>query len=119
MNKRTSTSSANSSKSNSNSYIDQPQRSKDSSSEGEEIVILIRSKRSRVDIINEEVKGWKYSSKQPESLPEPTKTKEEFCLEEMKQKAEKSALEWDGVVLQEELKILMCIDRSLLGDPRM
>ena len=35
----------------------------------------------------------------------------------MKLKVEKSDIEWDDFVLQEELKSLMYIDNSLRGDP--
>ena len=55
-----------------------------SSSEEEGIVILKCRRRSRVDIINEEVKGWTYSSNQQETPPKPTKTKEEIRLEMIK-----------------------------------
>ena len=61
-------------------------------------------RRSRVEIMNEEVKGWTYSSKQQESPPEPTNTKEDICLEQMKIKLKRSALEWDDLVLREQLK---------------
>ena len=46
------------------------------------------------------------------------KTKEEIRLEEMRQKAEKAALKWDGFVCQKKLKSLMYVDRSLFGDPK-
>ena len=36
----------------------------------------------------------------------------------MKQKLEKAALGWDYFVLQEQLKSVMCVDRSLRGDPK-
>ena len=51
-------------------------------SSSEEVNIAIRKCRIiiRVDIINEEVKGYKYLSKQKEAPPEPTKTKEEIRL---------------------------------------
>ena len=54
---------------------------KGSSSEDEEIGIRKCSRRSRFDIINEEVKGCKSSSKQQEDLPEATNTKEDIRLE--------------------------------------
>ena len=88
-----------------------------SSSEEEEIVIWKCRRRSRVDIINEEVKGWTYSSKQQEYPPEPTKTKEEIRLEHMKRKVKIAALEWGDFVLQEQLKLLMYVDRSLCVNP--
>ena len=50
-------------------------------------------RRSRFDIINEGLKGWKSSLKQQEAPPEPTNTKEEICLEQMKIKVKISALE--------------------------
>ena len=36
----------------------------------------------------------------------------------MKRKAKIIALEWDDFVLQEQLKYLMYIDRSVRGDPK-
>ena len=60
--------------------------------------------RSRVDIINEEVKRWTYSSKQQESSTEPTNTKEDINLEQMKRKVKRSDLEWDDLMIQEQLK---------------
>ena len=50
------------------------------SSEEEDIVIRKGSRRSRVDVINEELKRLTFSSKQQEAPPEPTKTKEKICL---------------------------------------
>ena len=93
------------------------EETKESSSEEEDIGIRKCRRRSRVDIINEEVKGWTSSSKQQEAPPEPTKTKEEIRLEQMKRKVKRAALEWDDFVLQEQLKSLMYVDRSLRGDP--
>ena len=58
------------------------------------------------------MKGFTSSSKQQQAPPEPTNTKEEICLEEMKRKVEKEALEWDDFILQEQLKSLMYVDRS-------
>ena len=55
-------------------------------SEEEEIGISKCSRRNRVWIVNEEVKGRTYSSKQQEAPPEPTNTKYEICLEQMKRK---------------------------------
>ena len=57
-------------------------------------------RRSRFDIINEELKGWKSSLKQQEAPPEITNTNEEIILEEMKRKVKRAALEWDDFVLQ-------------------
>ena len=50
-----------------------------SSSEEEEIGIHKYMRRSLVDTIKKEVKGWTSLSKQQETPPEPTKTKEEIC----------------------------------------
>ena len=36
----------------------------------------------------------------------------------MKRKAERAALEWDDFLLQEQLKSLMYVDRSLRGYPK-
>ena len=36
----------------------------------------------------------------------------------MKIKVKRAALEWDDFVLQEQLKSLMYVDRSLRGDPK-
>ena len=36
----------------------------------------------------------------------------------MKRKVKIAALEWDDFVLQYQLKLFMCIDRSLRGDPK-
>ena len=57
-------------------------------------------------------------SKQQEAPPERTISKEESCLEEMKQKVEKAALKWEDFVLQEGLKSLIYVDCSLRGDPK-
>ena len=46
----------------------------------------IQRRKSRIDKINEEVKGWTYSSKQQEYPPERTNTKEETSLEQTKRK---------------------------------
>ena len=73
---------------------------KGSSSEEEAIGIRKCSRRSLVDIINEEAKGWTYSLNQQEAPLEPTNTKEDICLEQMKIKLKISALEWDYSVLQ-------------------
>ena len=77
---------------------------KGSSSEEEDIEIRKCRRRSLVDIVNEEVKGWTSASKQQEAPPEPTNTKEEICLEQMKIKLKIAALEWNDFVLQEKLK---------------
>ena len=79
---------------------------KESSSEEEGIGIRNCRKISQVDIINEEVKVWTSPLKQKEAPPEPTNTKEEICLEQMK-KIKIATLEWDDFVLQEQLKSLM------------
>ena len=50
--------------------------------------------------MNEEVKGWTYSSKQQETLLEPTNTKEDIRLEQMKRKVKRAALEQYDLVLQ-------------------
>ena len=52
-----------------------------SSSEEEDMWIRKCRRKSLVDIINEEVKVWTSSLKQQEYPPEPTKTKENICLE--------------------------------------
>ena len=91
---------------------------KGSSGEEEEIGIHKFRRRSRIDIIKEEVKQWKSSSKEQEAPPEPTKTKEEICLEHTKRKVKRSALEWDDFVLQENLKCLMYVDCSSRGYPK-
>ena len=36
----------------------------------------------------------------------------------MKRKVKRAALEWDGFALQEQLKYLMYVDRSLCGDQK-
>ena len=61
--------------------------------------------------MNKEVKLWTSLSKQQEALPEPTNTKEEIRLEQTKRKVKRSALERDDLVLQEQLKSLMYVDR--------
>ena len=86
MNKRTRKSLSTSNISNSNSYADQPHWSEASSSEEEEIGIRKCMRRSRVDIINEEVKGWTSQSKEQEDTPERTNTKYEIRLEEIKER---------------------------------
>ena len=64
------------------------------------------------------MKWWTSSSKQQESPPEIINTKDDIRLEQMKRKVKIAALEWDDLVLQEQLKSLMYVDRSLRGDPR-
>ena len=59
-----------------------------------------------------------YSSKQQESSPEITNTKEEIRLEDMKRKVKRAALERYDFMFQEKLKYLMFIDRSLHGDTK-
>ena len=74
---------------------------KDISSEEEDNGLLKCRRRSRVEKINEEVKGCLSSSKQQKARPEPTNTKYEMCIEQMKRKVKIAALERDGFVLQE------------------
>ena len=62
--------------------------------------------------------GWKSTLKEQEAPQEITKTKEEIRLEHMKRKVKKAALEWDDLLLQEQLKSLMYVDRSLRGDTK-
>ena len=59
--------------------------------------ILIETKRSS-SITNKDQRGYS------------------FRIDEKKSKI--SALEWDDFVLQEYLKLLMYVDRSLSGDPK-
>ena len=89
---------------------------KERSSEEEDIGIRKCRIRSRVDNMNEEVKGWTSSPTQQESPQEITKIKEEICLEQMKRKVKRASLEWDDLVLQEQLKSVMHVDRSLRSD---
>ena len=91
---------------------------KGSSSEQEEIGIRKCGRISQFYIINEEGEGWTSLSKQQEAPPEPTKTKEEVSLEQMKIKVKISALEWGDFVLHEQLKSVMYVDRSLRGYPK-
>ena len=62
------------------------------SSEEEQIGICKCRRRSRVDIINEEVKGWTSSQKKQEAPQEPTNTKEGIRLEQMKRKVKRTSL---------------------------
>ena len=66
---------------------------KGSSSKEGDIGIRKCRRRSRVDIINEDVKGWTSSSKQQESPTEQTKTKKEIRLEHTKIRVKRAALE--------------------------
>ena len=59
------------------------------------------------------MRGWTYSSKNPERPPDNNKTKEENRLEKSKRKKKRAALEWDDIDMQAELKSFMYIDRSL------
>ena len=68
--------------------------------------------------MNKKMKVWTSSSKQQEAFPKIKNTREEIRLELMKRKVKISALEWDGFVLQKQLKSLMYVDRSLHGDPK-
>ena len=94
------------------------EETKESNSEEEEIGILKCRRKSRIDKINEEVKGSTSSSKQQKYYPEITKTQEETRLERTKRKLKRSALKWDDLVLQSQLKLFMYVDSSLRGDPR-
>ena len=91
---------------------------KEISSKDHDIGICRCRRRSQVDFMNKEVKGYISSSKQQEDSPKITNTKEEIRLEWMKRKVKIAALNWDYFVLQEQLKSLMYIDRSLRGDPK-
>ena len=82
-------------------------------SEEEEIVIRKYRIQILVDIIDKEVKGYIYSLKQQETAPETTKTKKDIILENMKIKVERSALEWDYLMVQEHLESLIYVDSSL------
>ena len=53
--------------------------------------------------MNEEVKGWTYSSKQQETLLEPTNTKEDIRLEYTRIKVNRAALEWDDLCFRNSL----------------
>ena len=64
------------------------------------------------------MKRWIPSSKHQEATTGPTNTKEEISLEEMKQRVEKVALEWDDFVIQTQLKYVMYVYHSLCSDPR-
>ena len=88
------------------------------SCEEEEIGIRRCRIKIRVDIINEEVKGWTSSSKQQQYPPELTKTKEEIRLEQMKRKVKRASLEWYDFVLQEQLKSLIYVDPPLRGEEK-
>ena len=68
--------------------------------------------------MNKEVKVRTSSSKQQEDPSEITKTKEETSLEQIKIKVNRAAIEWNYFVLQEKLKSLTYVDRSLHGDPK-
>ena len=70
-------------------------------------------RKTRVNIMIKEVKVWTYSSKQQEAPLEITKTKEDIRLEQIKRNLKRAALEWDGCVLQEQLKALMYVERLL------
>ena len=59
------------------------------------------------------MRGWTFSSKNPECPPDTKKTKEENRLEKSKRKKERAALEWDDLDMQAELKSFLYIDRSL------
>ena len=90
---------------------------KESISEEEEIGIWTCRRRSRVSIMNKEVKEWTSSSKQQQARPKITRTKEEIRLKLMKIMVKIASIEWDDLMLQEQLKSLMCVDYSLRGDP--
>ena len=60
------------------------------------------------------MKGCTYLSKQQETPPKQKNTKGE----QMKRKVKRVSLEWDYFVLQEQLKSLMYVERSLRGDPK-
>ena len=94
------------------------EETKESSSEEKEIGIHNYRRRSQVYIMNKGVKVWTSSSKQQGAPTEITNTKEDICLEHIKIKVKRSALEWDDFMLQEQFKSLMYVDRSFRGDPK-
>ena len=61
-------------------------RKKRKINEEEEIGIRKCRRKSRIDKYNEEVRGWKSSSKNPECPPDTKKTKEKNRLENSKRK---------------------------------
>ena len=65
-----------------------------------------------IDKYNQEVRGWTYSSKNPERLPDHNKKRGESSRK-VKKKEKRAALEWDDIDMQAELKSFMYIDRSL------
>ena len=88
-------------------------KKKENINEEEDIVIRKCRRKSRIDKYNEEIRGWTSSSKNPDRPPDTKKTKEENRLEKSKRKLKQSALEWDDLDMQAELKSFMYIDRSL------
>ena len=94
------------------------EKMKGSSSEEEEIGIHKCRRRSRVEIMNREVKGWILSSKQEKAPPELTNTQEEIRLEQMKREVKRAVLEWDDFVIQGQLKYLIYVDRLSRGYPK-
>ena len=65
---------------------------KGNSSEEEEIGIRKYRRISRVEIMNEEAKGWTPSPKQQQDPTRPTNTKKEIFLELMKRELKRAAL---------------------------
>ena len=88
-------------------------RKKKNINEEEDIGIRKCRTKSPIDKYKEEVRGWTSSSKNPERPPDNKKTNEENRREKAKRKKERSALEWDDIDMQAELKFFMYIDRSL------
>ena len=64
------------------------------------------------------MKGWTSLLKQQEAPPKITNTKEENCLELMKIKLKRAALEWDDFVLREIFNSSMYVYHSLHDGPK-
>eukprot|EP00978_Attheya_sp_CCMP212_P022812 scaffold68740_cov63-Attheya_sp.AAC.1 len=73
-------------------------------------------KRSRVQTLNEEVKGWGYTG--PKTHIPNVKSKAQAHTQTIKHNMARAAIEWDDFVLQEDWNSLMYVNCELRGDPK-
>ena len=59
------------------------------------------------------MRGWTYSSKNPERYPDNKKQKRRIVYKSQKERKKRAALEWGDIDMQAKLKSFMYIDRSL------
>eukprot|EP00978_Attheya_sp_CCMP212_P020747 scaffold59802_cov56-Attheya_sp.AAC.1 len=73
-------------------------------------------KRSRVQTLNEDVKGWGYTG--PKTHKPNAKSKAQAHTQTIKRNMARAAIKWDDFVLQEDWNSLMYVNHELRGDPK-